>query len=226
MAFLIVLAVIGVAVAVGVSYYLKKKRREELAVVARQLGLAYSEEDPYGCLALPFGLLRRGDGRGVENVLSGTWQGIEVREFDYWFYDETTDSNGHRSRSYSHFSCAVAPVEALLSALSLGRENVFTRLADSVGLDDVQFELDEFNRAFNVKCKDRRFANDFVDQRMMRWLLQTDSAFAFETGGGWILVASRRRRPTELIPLLGTLSQFREQIPRVVYDLYGPGGSG
>lgn len=30
-----------------------------------------------------FALLRRGDGRGTENVLSGTWQGMGVREFDY-----------------------------------------------------------------------------------------------------------------------------------------------
>jgi hypothetical protein len=40
------------------------------------------------------------------------------------------------------------------------------------------------------------------------------------------LVYSKRRRPTELIPLLGTLKQFRDQVPRVVYDLYGPGASG
>jgi hypothetical protein len=72
-----------------------------------------------------------------------------------------------------------------------------------------------------VKCKDRKFAFDFVDQRMMRWLLGTDPGFSFETSGRWLLVACKRRRPTELIPLLGTLQQFRDQIPRVVYDLYG-----
>jgi hypothetical protein len=120
----------------------------------------------------------------------------------------------------------VTEVEAGLSALTLNRENLFTRLADSLGLADMEFELDEFNRAFTVKCKDRKFANDFIDQRMMHWLLGTDRAFAFETCGPWLLVYSKRRKPTELTPLFGTLRQFRDGIPRVVYDLYGLRPSG
>lgn len=215
----------AVAIVVG-SYYLKKKRREALAAMARQLGLSYSQEDTAGCLTLPFALLQRGDGRGTENLLSGTWQEMPIREFDYWYYEESTDSKGHTSRSTYRFSCVVTEVEAGLSALTLNRENLFTRLADSLGLADMEFELDEFNRAFTVKCKDRKFANDFIDQRMMHWLLGTDRAFAFETCGPWLLVYSKRRKPTELTPLFGTIRQFRDGIPRVVYDLYGLRPSG
>ena len=58
--------------------------------------------------------------------------------------------------------------------LSIARENLFTRLADGIGLDDIAFELAEFNDAFTVKSRDRKFANDLVDQRMMRWLLATE----------------------------------------------------
>jgi hypothetical protein len=29
-----------------------------------------------------------------------------------------------------------------------------------------------------------------------------------------------RRKPLDLVPLLGTLRQFRDRVPRVVYDLY------
>jgi hypothetical protein len=72
-----------------------------------------------------------------------------------------------------------------------------------------------------VKCKDGKFANDFVDQRMMRWLLGTERGFSFEACGRWLLVFGKRRRPTELVPLLDTLKQFRDQVPTVVYDLYG-----
>ena len=221
--------VLAVAVAIGAvgwSFYAKRKRRDALVTMARQLGLAYSPEDTQGCIGLPFALLQRGDGRGTENVLSGVWQGAPVLEFDYWYYEESTDSKGHTSRSTYRFSCVVTEVEAGLSALTLNRENLFTRLADSLGLADIEFELDEFNRAFTVKCKDRKFANDFIDQRMMHWLLGTDRAFAFETCGPWLLVYSKRRKPTELTPLFGTLRQFRDGIPLVVYDLYGPRPSG
>ena len=214
------------AAAIAVAYHLKKKRREELAVAARELGLEFSVEDVQGCLELPFVLLARGDGRGAENVLWGTWQDLPVRAFDYWYYEESTDSQGHTSKSYSHFSCAVTQIEAACSPLTIDRENLLTRIADSIGLDDIAFETDEFNEAFNVKSKDRRFANDLIDQRMMGWLLQAGSGFRFETAGTWLLCFSKKRRPSELVPLLGTLKQFRDQVPRVVYDLYplGPVG--
>jgi hypothetical protein len=224
---LALLVVVAIVVAIVVaSYYLKKKRREALAAMANQLGLSYSREDTAGCLSLPFALLQRGDGRGTENVLSGTWQEMPIREFDYWYYEESTDSKGHTSRTTYRFSCVVTEVEAGLSPLTLNRENLFTRLADSLGLADMEFELDEFNRAFTVKCKDRKFANDFIDQRMMHWLLGTDRAFSFETCGSWLLVYSKRRKPTELVSLFGTLRRFRDGIPRVVYDLYGLRPSG
>lgn len=215
---LLIAAALGAA---AWSFYAKRKRRDALAIMARQLGLAYAPEDTQGCLGLPFALLRRGDGRGIENVLFGTWQGAPIREFDYWCYEESTDADGNTTRSTYRFSCAVTEVDAGLAPITLGRENVLTRIADSIGLPDIEFELDEFNRAFTVKCADRKFANDFVDQRMMRWLLGTDGAFGFEASGRWLLVSSKRLGPTELVPLIGTAAQFRDQVPRVVYDLYG-----
>lgn len=220
-----VLIVAAIAAVIG-SFYLKKKRREALAAMASRLGLAYSRDDSFGCGNLPFELLRRGDRRRVENVLHGAWQGFELREFDYWYEVETTDAQGNRSTSTYRFSCAVTKIEARMSSLSLTRENLFTRLADSLGLADIEFELEEFNRAFTVKCKDAKFANDFVDQRMMHWLLATDRALGFEASGNWLLVYSKRRRPAGLIPLMGTLKQYRDEVPRVVFDLYGLRASG
>lgn len=221
---LLVLFAVVAAAAIGMSFYLKQRRRNELAAMARQLGLEFSPEDALGCLGLPFRLLTRGDGRGVENVMWGTWQGMPVREFDYWYYEESTDSEGHRSRTYHRFSCAVTELEAACSPIAISRENLLTRLADAIGLDDLELELEEFNRAFNVKAKDRRFAVALCDQRMMRYLLGTDPAFAFEACGRWLLCYSKRRRPTELVPLLGTLKGFRDHVPRVVFDLYRPSG--
>ncbi|MBI4260072.1 MAG: hypothetical protein HY658_05855 [Actinobacteria bacterium] len=217
---LIALAAVGIGV---LSWYLKKRRREEFQRMAHQLGLQYSASDPFGLLGLPFSLFSKGDGRGIENVVWGTWQGLDLKEFDYWYYEETTDSEGHRSKTYYRFSCAVTEIAALCSPLSISRENVFTRLADRLGFQDIDFELGEFNRAFQVKSKDRKFAYDFVDQRMMQWLLSAGKGWSFETSGPYLVCFSSRRRPTELIPLLGTLRAFRDQVPRVVYSLYGAG---
>lgn len=221
------LLIFGIVAILGLSLYLswyfKKKRREELARVASQLGLQYSRDDVLGSLSLPFSLLTRGDGRGTENVIWGTWQGIDLREFDYWYYEESTDSEGRTSRTYYRFSCAVTELPVVGAALSLTRENVFSRLADHMGMHDLEFELEAFNKEFTVKCRDAKFATDVVDQRMMEWLLQCGGGWNFELSGSFLMCYSKRRRPTELVPLLGTLKAFRDHIPRVVYGLYGTG---
>jgi hypothetical protein len=215
--------VVFVAVAGAIaylSYYLKKKRQQGMAYAAKQLGLKFALTDPFDTLAEPFQLLQKGDGRGVENVLWGAWGGIECRIFDYWYYDESTDSNGNRSRNYHRFSCVMAPVDAACSPLTLAAENILTRLGDHMGFRDIELESEEFNRAFTVKSPDRKFAVDFCDARMMEWLLAHGEDYGFEVAGGGLLASCRRRAPTELIPLLGTMRGFREQIPRVVFSLY------
>lgn len=206
------------------------KRREGLATFALREGLEFSVEDPLGLLWYPFPLLSRGDGRGVENVVHGTWKDIPLAAFDFWFYDETTDSKGGRHRTYQRFSCALGEVDAALGSLVIGRESVFTRLADAVGLDDISFESDEFNRTFEVRCDDRRFASAFVDPRMMAWLLAADRRLSFATGGRWLLV-SAPRQPVEAVPgLLASLREFHARMPRVIPDLFPltppPAGSG
>jgi hypothetical protein len=219
---LLLFLALAAAAAVGAwaSWYLKEKRRRELALAARQLGLSFSARDPFGCLGYPFALLRRGDGRGVENVLWGVWQGLPLRVFDLWYYEERRDPQGRRSRTYHRFSCAVTEIEAACSPLRLERENLLTRLADHVALRDLEFESEEFNRRFDVRAEDRRFAHAFVDARMMAWLLTVPGEFSFEVCGRWLLCYSRRRAPFDLVPLLGTLRGFRERVPRVVFDLY------
>jgi hypothetical protein len=217
------IVVVFIAVAGGIaygSYYLKRRRREGLAFAARQLGMEFALADPFDTLSEPFELLQKGDGRGVENVLWGAWQGLECRLFDYWYYDESTDSEGNRSRNYHRFSCVMSSVDAACSHLTLGRENVFTRLGDHLGFRDIELESEEFNRAFTVRSPDRKFAVDFCDARMMQWLLAHGEGYGFEIVGDRALASSHRLAPTELIPLLGTMQGFREQIPRVVYSLY------
>jgi hypothetical protein len=215
----VLFAVVAGGIAYG-SYYLKKKRREGLAFAARQLGMEFALTDPFDTLEEPFELLRKGDGRGVEHVMWGTWQGIECRLFDYWYYEESTDSKGNRSRTYYRFSCVMSPVEASCSHLTLAKENLFTRLGDHLGFRDIEMESEEFNRAFTVKSPDRKFAVDFCDARMMEWLLAHGQGYGFEVVGDRLLASCRRLKPTELIPLLGSMRGFRDHIPRVVFSLY------
>ncbi len=212
---------IALVIAIGVfSYLATKKRREGFALVARQLGMEYWPQDPFGLLAEPFALFQKGDGRGIENVLAGAYQAVDVKAFDYWYYDESTNSKGQTSKTYYRFDCVIVPIDAACSPLTIDNENVLTRLADALSFHDIEFESEDFNRAFNVKSPDKKFANDFVDARMMQWLLQNGKGTAFEIMGDRLMCYRRKLSPMEIVTLLGLSKAFLDRVPKVVYSLY------
>jgi len=217
--FIVLFALVAAGVA-AYQYYARQQRRQAFATFAAQHGLVYHRQDPFGLLAEPFRLFSKGDGRGIENVLDGRWQEIPIRVFDYWYYEESSSSKGGRSKTYYRFDCVITPIEAACSSLTIDRENLFTRLADHLAMDDIQFELDEFNDAFNIKGDDRRFATAFCDQRMMRWLLANAGDHGFEVIGDRLLVFCRKIDVEALPVLLATMRGFRDQVPPVVYSLY------
>ena len=51
------------------------------------------------------------------------------------------------------------------------REGLFSKLAQAVGYDDIDFESAEFSRKFCVRSKDKRFAYDVCHPRLMEYLL-------------------------------------------------------
>jgi hypothetical protein len=218
--FLVLVLAVGV---VALAHYAKVRRQSEMGAVARSQGLDFSISDPFDTLGEPFSLLRRGDGRGIENVMWGFWHDLEVRAFDYWYYEESTDSNGHRSKSYHRFDCVLAPLDVRCPQLEIAEENVLTRIADALTFRDIEFESEEFNRRFNVKGSDRRFASAFCDARMMEWLLRHGEGYAFEVVGDRLLCWCRRVSPPGIVHMIGTAKAFREQIPDVVRSLYPNG---
>ena len=219
----VAVAVVGGLIAYY-SYQAKKKRAAAFAALGAQLGLTYSAEDPFDTLAEPFALFQKGDGRDVENVLAGTWESLGVRVFDYWYFEESTDSKGNRSRTYYRFDCVLTSVNIACAQLTVEPENLFTRLADHLSFHDIEFESEDFNKMFNVKCDDKKFANDMVDPRMIQWMLTLGKTFSFALAGDRALVACKRIDPAQLPSLLGVTQQFIGRFPNVVYELYPGAG--
>jgi hypothetical protein len=211
-------AIVVAAIWYGVTR--KRKRRRAIEQTAANLGLQYSTKDPYNVLSLPFTLLSEGDGRGCENVVSGSYKGIDVKEFDYWYYTESSNGRGGSSRSYHYFSCAATEIPVNCARVSISRESWLTRLGDHLGLKDIQFESEQFNRDYRVMSKDTKFATDLVDARMMQWL-EVGTGWSFEVHGPNLLATSKRLEADTIFELLDVLRAFRDHIPRVVYDLYG-----
>lgn len=217
--FLLIAAAIGLIAWFG--YRAKQKRREALFTFANQFRLEYSRVDPFHLTSYPFHLFTLGDGRGCENILSGEWEGMPVKEADYWYYTESTDSQGHTSKSYTHMSVVVADLALTIPPITIQKESLFTKLADHLGFHDIEFESEDFNRGFQVKAKDKEFAFKLVDSRMIQWLLATGGTFGFEANGPFLLAYCKRRRPMDLTPLFGTAKSFRDHIPELVWNEFG-----
>lgn len=222
------LVVVGIVLAVAAAafgaWYYAHKRREAFVAFAAQHGLEYAPDDPFGTLALPFTLFSKGDGRGVDNVLWGSWRDAPIRAFDYWYYEESTDSDGSRSRTYHRHTCVLLEHDAGFPPLAITRENLFTRMADGLGFRDIELESEEFNRAFQVKAKDRRFAVAFLDARLMAWLLALPLKLEFEVSGSHLLIWQRKRlAPVAFVPVIEMALAFRENVPRAARSMYGPG---
>lgn len=211
----VILCLVGLA-----RWYFRHKRMKAIQIAARRLGFTYVAFDTEGLISYPFQLFMTGDGRGVENILAGEWQDLPMREFDYYYYTEQSDSDGSQAKVYHRYSCALTTINAACPPLEIGREEVFSWMKGHLGMPDIEFELAAFNNAFHVKGEDRKFAYDFCDQRMMAWMLTAQSRFEFEVVGNQILVYCKRVDPADLVPVLGTLKQFYDRVPRVVRDLY------
>ena len=221
--FLPLLLPLGAALVIGLVLYLgyqaRQRRKAGFIQMANQLGLWYSAEDQFGLLGYPFALFQRGDGRGIENVLHGMWQEVDVIAFDYWYYEESSDGKTS-SKTYYRFDCAIVPIEADCTRLEIGPETFFSRLAGALSFHDQQFESEAFNDAFKVSCDVARFANDLIDARMMQWLLANATGYGFELIGNRVLVAGPKIDPMELTTLLGVSRGFVQHVPKVVYSLY------
>ena len=225
MALVVLLLVVGLSAVALVAYAQYRRRQARvgaLLALAQCIGFTFTVDDVDHVLDLPFGLFRRGDGRKLELVLSGTHNGLPLRLFDYWYYDETSDGHGGRSRSYHRFTCGILTVPAACPHLWLGHEGFFSHLGSHLGLRDVELESDEFNRRFRVKCDDQKFAFSVLDGRMMEWLLAADSFDTVEIVGPWVLLAVGKLDPARWLDVGSWLDAFHAHVPQVVYSTYPP----
>lgn len=200
-----------------VTLYRKFSRRFAVEREARRLGLSFSRRDPFRVLDADFHpFLRFGKLPGtqrVENVVWGVRDGREVRAFDY----------RRPAEDEIRYSCAMVRIPDGWPSLLVRRHGPLDVARNAAGLQRIEFELEEFNRRFEVRSDDRRLASAVIDQRMIGWLLESDPALGFQLQEGWLLAWMPQLPPDELERTLTTVEGFHERIPRAVWSLYGDG---
>ena len=220
------LIVVLIVVAVGgiwyAAYQSRKKRIAGVMALGQQLGFTFSKKDTGRIVELPFAFFRMGMGRGAELVISGTHNGAAMQLFDFFFYTESRDAQGNTSRDYSRFTCGLLEIPAACPALQCSHENALTRIGEHLGLHDIAFEYDEFNKRFRVKCDDQKFAFSLFDAQMMEWMLGSDSFDRIEVDGQYVLLACKQLQVSEWPNLVTWLDGFRAHVPSVLFSTYPP----
>ncbi len=196
-----------------------RPRRELHRDEANVLRLRSAPGDPLGFLARRFALLGHlASAKDIENTSWGTWRRMDVAVFDYWF----ARSSDPQVRDIESFTCASTTVPVEWPRLAIVPAGTGSRVAHALGDRDIEFELEAFNRAFEVRASDRRFATALVDARMMAWFLGLPAGTGFEILDGTLLCRTPRHADRDLTWALETMAIFLDRIPPVIGSLFGP----
>lgn len=171
---LVFILFVGGAIALGIyGWHAAQKRRQALAEWATAKGLSYSQGNDrsldaiYGC----FSCLLQGANRYGYNVMRGEWARRLALAFDYHYETYSHDNKGRRRTHHHHFSAVILGCDLTLKPLFIRPENIFDKVTEFFGWDDIDFESAEFSRKFYVKSKDKKWAYDVIHQRTMEYLL-------------------------------------------------------
>jgi hypothetical protein len=210
----------ALAVIVGGTFWLGYRfrvlpRRDSFRGQSESLTFTPQVGDPLGLLDLPFTLFHwAGSVRQIENTATGSHGGQEIVIADYWF----APTAAQQYDDYERYTCVIGPSMAGWSDLTVVPERLVSRLRDAIGVPQINTELEEFNRAFQIRAGDERFASAFVDARMMEWLLEQGPGVGFEVSGTRVMVFRRRATASldDVADSLALYDDFVEHIPRVV----------
>ncbi|HHT9130083.1 MAG TPA: hypothetical protein ACFYEC_04365 [Candidatus Brocadiaceae bacterium] len=142
------------------------QRRKELLAWAQSKGLQFNSARHYGSdYRFPtFSCFQQGSSSYACNVITGSIADREFLGFDY-------SSNTPGKRADHRFSAIILQSPILLKPLLIRPEKFIDKITEFAGFNDIHFESAEFNRKFNVKSPDKRWAYDVIHPRMMEFLL-------------------------------------------------------
>ena len=156
-----------------------------------------------------------GDNRRAKNVLSG--RSTATR----WLPSTTATrptrpTRKARTTTTHNFGVVVLQLPGALPHLEVTHEGIFGgAVANALGFRDIQFESEQFNRAFRVKADDERFGHAVVTPRMMELLLARGEIGWRIEGNSLVGWDKGAHNPNEVMNRLSLLAQVRRTGPAV-----------
>ena len=213
---IIVLIFIALFIAILVlSYMANKKHREAIKAVAVRLGLNFSPEKSR-TIARRYeyiNRIRNGRDRYAYNILEGTYRGYPVQAFDY-HYKTGSGKNTH----HYYFSFYIHHLPISVPELKIGPEGFFSKIAQAIGYDDIDFESHEFSSKFCVRSGSKKFAYDICHSQMIEYLLANPDLTIEMERSTLAISFSGRMKPEKIEYNLKRLTDIRTLIPEYVLN--------
>lgn len=199
----------------------ERRRRERLQQFCLSQGWSFDPSDPsligrWG--GTPF---ETGDHRKAHNVVRGTHGRYNFTAFDYSFETHSTDSKGNRTTTTHRYGIVALALPAYLPTLSVTPEGVLSRMAGAVGFGDIQLESEDFNRKFQVRCHDAKFASDVLTPRTMERLLAQPAHHWRMAGTDIVCWESGRIDPETITARASLLAEVVDGVPSFVWRDHG-----
>jgi hypothetical protein len=219
---LVLIVMIAALLAVIFSRFLpaksdpEKKRREELAALAKKLKLRFNPDNDFE-LAEKFSYLswlRRGEARYAYNTLQCHYLDWPVTVFDYRFSTPTGGRSGGLDYYWSAFA---VEMETNFPDMIISHESRESRLAEALGESHIAFESKEFSHVFRVRSSDKKFAYDVCHPKMMEYLLANRDLTVEISGNGMAVLFEDWLRSDKVEFHLSRLIEIRRLLPEYLF---------
>jgi hypothetical protein len=215
---LIIVLFIAIAIAsIVFGLIATTKRRQAMRDLAAKLGLNfYSAKDKsIACQYNFLNELRQGHNRYAYNILSGKYRDHEVKIFDYHYQTGSGGDSHHYNISFF-----MLQMPKVFPELTIGPEGIFSKISQSLGYGDIDFESHEFSRKFCIRSKDKKFAYDFCNAQMIEYLLSNSYLYlTIEVESNILAISfSSMLSPEEIESNLERLIQIRSLMPNYLFE--------
>lgn len=162
----------------------------------------------------PFGI---GHSHDVGCLMTGRRGEVDWYLFDYTY--KVTSSNGKTTTTTTYPNgIFVVRIPFVFPSMSLSEESFFSRVGALFGAKDVEFESDEFNRRYHVRCDDSQAAYDLIHPQMMEFLMAIP-ALHWQMAGPFLMIYQRRYlHVADIEASMQLINAFLERIPNYVHQ--------
>lgn len=200
--FLIMGAVIAlITIGIIVAMWQEKKRREQLGLLAEELGLVFQPDgDPQHHKQVnSFALFSQGGGRKISNLILGETDEVNIALFDYQF----TTGSGKQKQTHRQTVASLQSPSLQCPNFTMRPEGMFDKIGGAFGMQDIDFESHpDFSNMFLLKGDETQVREFFTPEVLS--FFETQKGISVEARPGALIFyrARSRVKPAEMKDLL------------------------